>query len=67
MRKGLTFEAAKNLHRRRARTLIFASVAALVLGSTVSAAVAAAWGADRRDSAGGTSRRPCARIGACSP
>ena len=51
MRKGLTFEAAKNLHRRRARTLIFASVAALVLGSTVSAAVAAAWGADRRDAA----------------
>jgi diguanylate cyclase (GGDEF)-like protein/PAS domain S-box-containing protein len=51
MRKGLTFEAAKNLHRRRARTLIFASVAALVVGSTVSAAVAAAWGADRRDAA----------------
>jgi diguanylate cyclase (GGDEF)-like protein/PAS domain S-box-containing protein len=51
MRKGLTFEAAKSLHRRRARTLIFASVAVLVLGSTVSAAVAAAWGADRRDAA----------------
>ena len=51
MRKGLTFEAAKTLHRRRARTLILASVAALVLGSTVSAAVAAAWGADRRDAA----------------
>jgi hypothetical protein len=51
MRKGLTFEASKDLHRRRARTLIFASVAALVLGSTVSAAVAAAWGADRRDAA----------------
>ena len=51
MRKGLTFEAARNLHRRRARTLLFASVAALVLGSTVSAAVAAAWGADRRDAA----------------
>ncbi len=49
MRKGLTFEASKDLHRRRARTLIFASLAALVLGSTVSAAVAAAWGADRRD------------------
>jgi CHASE1-domain containing sensor protein len=51
MRKGLTFEAAKTLHRRRARTLIFASVAALVLGSTVSAAVAAAWAADRHDAA----------------
>jgi len=51
MRKGLTFEAAKSLHRRRARTLIFASVAAFVLGSTVSAAVAAAWAADRHDAA----------------
>jgi len=51
MRKGLTFEAARSLHRRRARALIFASVAALVLGSTVSAAVAAAWGADRRAAA----------------
>ena len=51
MRKGLTFEAAQRQHRRRARTLILASVAALVLGSTVSGAVAVAWGADRHDAA----------------
>ena len=51
MRKSLTFEAAKMQHRRRARTLIFASIAALVLGSTVSGAVASAWAADRHDAA----------------
>ncbi|MEP6758797.1 MAG: diguanylate cyclase [Actinomycetota bacterium] len=51
MRKSLTFEAAKMQHRRRARTLIFASVAALVLGSTVSGAVASAWAVDRHDAA----------------
>jgi diguanylate cyclase (GGDEF)-like protein/PAS domain S-box-containing protein len=49
MRKGLTFEAAKKLHRRRGRSLIFASIAMLVLGSAMSLAVASAWGADRRD------------------
>jgi diguanylate cyclase (GGDEF)-like protein/PAS domain S-box-containing protein len=51
MRKGLTFEAAKKLHKRRGRSLIFASIAWFVVGVTVSFAVSSAWGADRRDAA----------------
>ncbi len=51
MRRGLTFEAAKKLHRRRGRWLVFASVAALSIGMTASLAGATAWGANRRDAA----------------
>ena len=51
MRKGLTFEAAQQLHRRRGRSLIAASVAAFVLGLAVSVSGATIWGADRRDAA----------------
>jgi diguanylate cyclase (GGDEF)-like protein/PAS domain S-box-containing protein len=51
MRKGLTFEAAKQQHRRRGRSLIFAAIAALALGVTLSFVVASAWGADRQDAA----------------
>ena len=51
MRKGLTFEAAKTQHRRRGRSLIFAGVAALAVGMTLSFVVSSAWGADRQDAA----------------
>jgi diguanylate cyclase (GGDEF)-like protein/PAS domain S-box-containing protein len=51
MRKGLTFEAAKEQHRKRGRSLIFAAIAALAVGMTVSFVVASAWGADREDAA----------------
>jgi diguanylate cyclase (GGDEF)-like protein/PAS domain S-box-containing protein len=51
MRKGLTFEAAKEQHRKRGRSLIFAAIAALAVGMTVSFVVASAWGADRQDAA----------------
>ena len=51
MRKGLTFEAAKTQHRRRGRSLIFAGVAALAVGTTLSFAVSSAWGADRQGAA----------------
>jgi len=51
MRKGLTFEAAKEQHRSRGRWLIFAAVAALAVGMTVSYVAASAWGADRQDAA----------------
>jgi diguanylate cyclase (GGDEF)-like protein/PAS domain S-box-containing protein len=51
MRKSLTFEAAQELHRRRGRSLIVASIAACVLGLAVSASGATTWGADRRDAA----------------
>src|SRR5215210_686016 len=51
MRKGLTFEAARKLHRRRGRTLIIASIAWFVVGVTASIAVATVWRADRRDAA----------------
>jgi len=51
MRKSLTFEAAQQLHQRRGRSLIMASVAAFVLGIAVSASSASVWGADRRDAA----------------
>jgi diguanylate cyclase (GGDEF)-like protein/PAS domain S-box-containing protein len=51
MRKGLTFEAAKEQHRKRGRSLIFAAIAALAVGTTVSFAVASAWGADRQAAA----------------
>jgi diguanylate cyclase (GGDEF)-like protein/PAS domain S-box-containing protein len=51
MRKGLTFEAATKLHRKRGRWLIFAAIAWFVVGTTASVAVSSAWGADRRDAA----------------
>jgi diguanylate cyclase (GGDEF)-like protein/PAS domain S-box-containing protein len=51
MRKGLTFEAAKEQHRRRGRSLIFAAIAALAVGLALSFAVSGAWGADRQDAA----------------
>jgi len=51
MRKSLTFEAAQQLHRRRGRSLIVASVAACVLGLAFSVSGASIWGADRRDAA----------------
>src|SRR6188472_1303461 len=51
MRKGLTFEAAKEQHRQRGRSLIFAAIAAFAVGMTVSFVVASAWGADRQDAA----------------
>ena len=49
MRKGLTFEAARKLHRRRGRSLIFAAIACFVVGATASAALSWTWGADRVD------------------
>ncbi len=51
MRKGLTFEAATKLHRRRGRSLIFAAIAWFVVGATLSAAVSSIWVAGRRDAA----------------
>ncbi len=51
MRKGLTFEAATKLHRRRGRSLIFAAIAWFVVGATLSVAVSSSWVADRRDAA----------------
>jgi diguanylate cyclase (GGDEF)-like protein/PAS domain S-box-containing protein len=51
MRKGLTFEAAKEQHRKRGRSLIFAAIAALAIGMTLSFVGASAWGADRQDAA----------------
>jgi diguanylate cyclase (GGDEF)-like protein/PAS domain S-box-containing protein len=51
MRKGLTFEAAKQQHRKRGRSLIVAAIAALAFGVLLSFIVASAWGADRRDAA----------------
>jgi diguanylate cyclase (GGDEF)-like protein/PAS domain S-box-containing protein len=51
MRKALTFEAERKLHRRRGRALIAASLAVLVGGTTLSITVALARGADRLDAA----------------
>src|SRR5262245_39841711 len=51
MRKGLTFEAAKEQHRKRGRSLFFAAIAALAIGMTLSFVVSSAWGADRREAA----------------
>jgi diguanylate cyclase (GGDEF)-like protein/PAS domain S-box-containing protein len=51
VRKGLTFEAAKQQHRRRGRSLTFAAGAALAVGMTLSFVVSSAWGADRQDAA----------------
>jgi diguanylate cyclase (GGDEF)-like protein/PAS domain S-box-containing protein len=51
MRKGLTFEAAKEQHRRRGRWLFFAAVGALAIGMLLSFVVSSAWGADRQDAA----------------
>src|SRR3954468_16716388 len=53
MRKGLTFEAAKQQHRTRGRWLIFAAIAALAVGTLLSFAVSSSWGADRQDAAQG--------------
>ncbi|MFL6187573.1 MAG: hypothetical protein ACJ745_22770, partial [Actinomycetes bacterium] len=51
MRKGLTFEAAQHVHRRRGRSLIVASVAVCIVGLALSSAGASVWGADRRAAA----------------
>ena len=51
MRRSRTFEAARQLHRRRGRSLIVASVAASVCGVALSVTAASVWGADRRDAA----------------
>jgi diguanylate cyclase (GGDEF)-like protein/PAS domain S-box-containing protein len=51
MRKGLTFDAARKLHRRRGRSLIFAAIAWFVVGVTASVALSSIWGADRREAA----------------
>jgi CHASE1-domain containing sensor protein len=51
MRKGLTFEAARQQHRSRGRWLIFAAVGALAIGVTLSLVVSSSWGADRQDAA----------------
>src|SRR5436190_4944277 len=51
VRKDLTFEASRRLHRRRGRILIAASIAVLFLGTALSMWLALAWRADRRDAA----------------
>ena len=51
MRKSLTFEAAQELHRRRGRSLIAASLAACVLGLAFSISGASIWGAEHQDAA----------------
>jgi diguanylate cyclase (GGDEF)-like protein/PAS domain S-box-containing protein len=51
VRKDLTFEASRRLHRRRGRVLIAASVAVLVLGSAFSMGLALFWRADRKEGA----------------
>jgi diguanylate cyclase (GGDEF)-like protein/PAS domain S-box-containing protein len=51
MRKDLTVEASRRLHRRRGRVLIAASIAVLILGSSLSVGLALAWRRDRRDAA----------------
>src|SRR5439155_16285995 len=51
LRKDLTFEASRRLHRRRGRVLIAASVAVLVFGSAFSVSLALIWRGDRREAA----------------
>jgi diguanylate cyclase (GGDEF)-like protein/PAS domain S-box-containing protein len=51
MRKDLTSEASRRLHRRRGRVLIAASAAVLVVGSALSMGIAVAWRHDRQDAA----------------
>jgi len=51
MRKDLTSEASRRLHRRRGRVLIAASAAVLILGSALSMGIAVAWRHDRKDAA----------------
>jgi diguanylate cyclase (GGDEF)-like protein/PAS domain S-box-containing protein len=51
MRKDLNSEASRRLHRRRARVLIAASVAVLILGSALSMGIAVSWRRDRKDAA----------------
>jgi diguanylate cyclase (GGDEF)-like protein/PAS domain S-box-containing protein len=49
MRKDLTSEASRRLHRRRGRVLIAASAAVLIVGSALSVGIAVAWRHDRKD------------------
>jgi len=51
MRKDLTSEASRRLHRRRGRVLIAASAAVLIVGSALSTGIAVAWRHDRKDAA----------------
>ena len=51
MRKDLTSEASRRLHRRRGRVLIAASAAVLIVGSALSVGIAVAWRHDRKDAA----------------
>ncbi len=51
MRKDLNSEASRQLHRRRGRVLIAASVAVLIAGSALSMGIAASWRTDRKDAA----------------
>ena len=51
MRKDLTSEASRRLHRRRGRVLIAASAAVLIVGSALSMGIAVAWRHDRQDAA----------------
>lgn len=51
MRKDLTSEASRRLHRRRGRVLIAASAAVLIVGSALSMGIAVAWRHDRKDAA----------------
>ena len=51
MRKDLTSETSRRLHRRRGRVLIAASAAVLIVGSALSMGIAVAWRHDRKDAA----------------
>src|SRR5512132_665279 len=51
MRKDLTSEASRRLHRRRGWVLIAASAAVLIVGSALSMGIAVAWRHDRKDAA----------------
>ncbi|TMK34898.1 MAG: diguanylate cyclase [Actinobacteria bacterium] len=51
MRKDLNSEASRQLHRRRGRVLIAASVAVLIVGSALSMGIAVSWRSDRKDAA----------------
>jgi diguanylate cyclase (GGDEF)-like protein/PAS domain S-box-containing protein len=51
MRKSLTFEAARKLHKKRGRWLVFAAIACFVVGATASVSLSTIWGAARRDAA----------------
>ncbi|MDP9301488.1 MAG: sensor domain-containing diguanylate cyclase [Actinomycetota bacterium] len=51
MRKDLTSEASRWLHRRRGRVLIASSAAVLIVGSALSMGIAVSWRQDRKDAA----------------